>query len=220
VAPGQSKDVINLSSEQMYTSIKKDFFVGDANGTKCGIIGEIGSCWPIEQFERRSLEAAAAVQSEYPSIPVSIHPGRNKKAPFEIMRIFLEAGGNAAKTVMCHLDRTLLEDSDLLDFAELGTVLEFDLFGVETSYYQLSDEFDMPSDAIRINRLKHMVDEGLGERLVISHDIHTKQRLMRFGGHGYSHILQNVVPKMKMRGFSKKNIEDILINNPKKWLTV
>lgn len=36
---------------------------------------------------------------------VSFHPGRNREAPFEIMRIFMEAGGNAHKTIMSHLDR-------------------------------------------------------------------------------------------------------------------
>ncbi len=36
--------------------------------------------------------------------PVTFHPGRNPKSPFEIMRVFAEAGGKAEGTVMSHLD--------------------------------------------------------------------------------------------------------------------
>ena len=57
----------------------------------------------FSDFEKRSLRSAAAVQSELGS-PAIIHPGRNPKAPFEIMRIFLEAGAQAEMTVMSHLD--------------------------------------------------------------------------------------------------------------------
>ena len=35
---------------------------------------------------------------------LSFHPGRHKKSPFEIMRIFQEAGGVADKTIMGHLE--------------------------------------------------------------------------------------------------------------------
>ena len=55
-------------------------------------------------FERRSIQAAAEVQS-MTSCPVSFHPGRHKDAPAEIIRIYQEAGGNVSKAVMSHLDR-------------------------------------------------------------------------------------------------------------------
>lgn len=73
---------------------------------------------------------------------------------------------------------TLFDDDDLLEFAKIGCYNEFDLFGTECSYYELVDSIDMPSDAIRINRLKKLIDEGYGDKIVISHDIHTKHRLV------------------------------------------
>lgn len=42
---------------------------------------------------------------------------------------------------------------------------------------------------------------------------------MKFGGHGYSHILLTVVPKMLQRGITKDAIDKILIDNPRTWLT-
>lgn len=70
-------------------------------------LGEIASNWPIHQFEKNVLVASAHIQSEL-SVPVIIHPGRNAEAPFEVMRIFAEAGGNCQKTVMSHLDSELM----------------------------------------------------------------------------------------------------------------
>lgn len=56
------------------------------------------------EFEIKAIRAAAQVQQEL-KCPVSFHPGRNSKAPFEIMRLYTEAGGNANKAIMSHLDR-------------------------------------------------------------------------------------------------------------------
>lgn len=41
---------------------------------------------------------------------------------------------------------------------------------------------------------------------------------IKFGGHGYSHILNNVLPKMKGKGVSQATIDKIMIENPKTWL--
>ena len=41
-----------------------------------------------------------------------------------------------------------------------------------------------------------------------------------FGGHGYDHIITNVLPKMKMKGFSQNLIDQITIENPARWLTI
>lgn len=67
--------------------------------------------------------------------------------------------------------------------------------------------------------LAFLVKEGYEDKIVVAHDIHTKNRLTKYGGHGYSHILNNIVPKMLMRGISQHQVDKILIDNPKRWLT-
>lgn len=211
------------SIEDIYLKMKNELEYGiNSTKIKAGIIGEIGTCYPIHPFEKKVLRAAALVHNETPNVPISIHPGRNKDAPYECLRVILEAGANPEKIVMCHLDRTLFsKDNEVLEFAEsTKCILEFDLFGLETSYYELSDDLDIPNDADRIIRLKELIDEGHRERVVVSHDIHTKQRLMAFGGHGFGHISLNALPKMKMRGFTDDDINYIMKINPRKWLTL
>lgn len=107
----------------------------------------------------------------------------------------------------------------MLEFAKQGSYLQYDLFGIETSHYEVCDDIDMPSDSERVKKLKMFKDNGYLDKLLISQDIHTKHRLviycemglnnnvinsifvfffqMKFGGHGFSHILMNVIPMMK-----------------------
>lgn len=220
VTSTQKESTLKLSVEQMEEIIRKDMTEGciEEPSVKCGFIGEVGSSWPIDEFERKAILATAAIQEEL-NCPVSFHPGRNIEAPSEIIRLHLEAGGRKDKTVMSHLERTLTTESSLLDFAELGTFCQFDLFGTECSYYQLCPSVDMPSDAQRLEKVKSLIKEGLTDRILLAHDIHTKHRLIEFGGHGYSHINNNVIPKMKIKGITDEEVDQITIKNPAKWLS-
>ncbi|KAI9551402.1 hypothetical protein GHT06_021735 [Daphnia sinensis] len=220
VAAAQNYKLFEEPVEQLAEVMRTEQLEGcmEAREVRCGLIGEIGCSYPLHSFEKRVLEAAAVVQTEL-KCPVSIHPGRDPASPGQILRCFLEAGGRADQVSLCHLDRTLIRDDHLFDFAAMGSYLEFDLFGIECSHYQLNRQFDMPSDAQRISRLYQLIAEGYEDKILISQDIHTKHRLAKFGGHGYSHILENIVPKMRERGIEEGTLENILIKNPSRWLT-
>lgn len=76
----------------------------DGTDIRCGVIGEIGTGWPITESEKKVLKATAHAQAQL-GCPVIIHPGRNPAAPAEVVRILQEAGGDISRTVMSHLDR-------------------------------------------------------------------------------------------------------------------
>ncbi|XP_061549779.1 phosphotriesterase-related protein isoform X1 [Phycodurus eques] len=214
-----SDDTRKMSVEKLTDVIVSEILYGaDGTDIRCGVIGEIGTGWPITDSERKVLRAAAHAQAQL-GCPVIIHPGRNSPAPAEVVRVLQEAGGDIGKTVMSHLDRTIFNHAELLDFAEMGSYLEYDLFGVETLNYVFNPDVDMPSDSQRVNALALLVKEGYEDKIVIAHDIHTKDRLSKYGGHGYSHILRNIVPKMLRRGISQTQVDKILVDNPKRWLT-
>jgi len=218
IARAQSESVQALSVEALSAILRKEMTEGaDGTDIRCGFLGEIASVHPIHSFERRVLKATGEVQSEL-GCGVMVHPHRVKEAPYEAIRVYLEAGGRADKLVMAHMDRTLLDVESLLDFAQLGSYLEFDMFGIECSHYQLHEATDMPSDAQRVQWVKGLLAEGFQERIVLGHDIYAKHRLMKFGGHGYSHLLTNIVPKMLNRGISQENIQAMLVRNPSTWL--
>ncbi|XP_059475733.1 phosphotriesterase-related protein [Neocloeon triangulifer] len=213
--------LLGSSVEELAKTIRTDLTEGcpEKPEVKCGVIAEVGSGWPISVFEKRAIQATAIVQAEL-GCGASFHPGRDSGAPEEIARIYLEAGGAKDKAVLSHLDRTLHTKEDLLSFAETGFYCQYDLFGQETSLYQLNNQVDMPSDAERVNRIKWLVEDGRADKITVAHDIHTKHRLLNYGGHGYAHILLNVVPQMRVKGLSDDVINGILIRNPRTWLGV
>lgn len=73
---------------------------------------------------------------------------------------------------------TIRNDDTLLEFAKLGVYCQFDLFGTECSLYQLAMHIDMPSDAQRMDQAVLLANEGYEDRILMSHDIHTKHRLV------------------------------------------
>jgi phosphotriesterase-related protein len=184
---------------------------------KAGIIGEIGCSWPLTDNERKVLRAAATAQSET-GAPILIHPGRDESAPNEILEVLAEAGADLERVIMGHLDRTVFSDDTTIEIAKSGCYMEYDLFGNESSHYPLPGSY-MPNDEQRLEKIQLLMNEGFGEKILVAQDICTKHRLVKYGGHGYHHILQNIIPRMKQKGFSKEEIDNIVTNNPSKILT-
>ena len=211
------EDMDERSVEDLAREIVGDIVEGvEGSGVRAGIIGEIGCTWPLAPNERKSLSAAAIAQRET-GAAMLVHPGRHPDAPLEILELLASGGADISRVIMGHLDRTVFEFDALQSIAASGCYLEWDLFGNEGSYYPLA-EIDMPSDAQRLDFIERVADAGYSDRVVIGQDIATKHRLVSYGGHGYGHILENIVPKMRRKGFSEDAIRAITVGNPARIL--
>lgn len=190
----------------------------DDTGVKAGIIGEIGCSWPWTEAEKRSMQAAVLAQQET-GLALTIHPGRHEDAPFEIISFLRGAGADLSRTIMDHVERRLFDAASILRLAETGVVLEFDMFGFETSRFAQGGDVDLSSDGVRLTWIRTLLDAGHRDRIVISHDICTRTRQTSFGGHGCGHIFRNIVPMMRRRGFNETEVQAILVDNPANLLT-
>ena len=211
-------DMDERSVDYLAREIVGDIVDGaEGSGIRAGIIGEVGCTWPLAANERKSLSAAAIAQRET-GAAILVHPGRHPDAPLQILDLLADCGADISRVIMGHLDRTVFEFGAVQSIAASGCYLEWDLFGNEGSYYPLA-EIDMPSDAQRLDFLEAAVDAGYSDRIVIGQDIATKHRLVRYGGHGYGHILENIAPRMRRKGFSEDAIRAITVENPAAILT-
>ena len=193
---------------------------GGAWGTsvRAGIIGEIGCQAPWTDGEKRVMRGALTAQAET-GAAVNVHPGRHPDQPGEVAAFARAAGAPMDRVIISHIDRTIFDADRLLRLADTGCVVELDLFGWEQSNYSPDPGVDMPNDAVRLRWLRLLIDHGHGDRVLISSDICERTRLCRYGGHGYGHILSNVVPFMLRRGFSEDEVETILVRTPARLLT-
>jgi phosphotriesterase-related protein len=188
------------------------------SSVRCGIIGEIGCSWPLTPFERRSL-AAGAVAQRNTGASITVHPGRHPAAPHEILDILDAAGADLSRVIIDHMDRTFTTVEEVIALARRGCVVEYDFFGIEQSQYWMGIA-DLPTDWMRIHAIRRLFEQGLGDRIVMSHDICTRSRLQHYGGHGYSHMIRNVIPLMRDRGFSQAEIDTLLIDTPRRLLAL
>lgn len=213
------EEMNNKTESEIAQQIVQEITVGIGDTeVKAGIIGELGCSWPLEDNERKVLTGAAYAQKET-GASILIHPGRDETAPFEILDILGNGGADLSRVIIGHLDRTIFDGKTLLRLAERGSYLEYDLFGWEISYYPLSSH-DMITDGQRLDYIQLLLSKGYGDRIVMAHDIFGKHRWVQYGGTGYAHILENIVPRMRERGISAEDIEKILVGNPTKILTL
>jgi phosphotriesterase-related protein len=132
----------------------------------------------------------------------------------QILELIQKQGGDLRRTIMCHIERTIADERHLLDLAATGVWLEYDLFGLENSYYPYNPDFDMPNDGGRMAQILALIARGHQDQLLMSHDIAYKSSLTKYGGHGYHHLLVNVVPRLRRKGVDDAGLRRLLVENP------
>lgn len=187
---------------------------------KAGIIGELGCSWPLGKKEIKVLRAAALAQQQTGAV-ISVHPGFNEKAPFEIIDILTDAGAKPERIIIGHISLAFPIEADRarLDLAGRGCYLEWDLFGTDGLYPQLPSPYDVPNDVSCIKQIIKLAAEGYLGRILISHDTGNKVRLTSYGGNGFLLIPEVIVPLMLKRGLTQNQVHTLTVENPVSALT-
>ena len=148
--------------------------------------------------------------------PVLIHTPIWEKDGHRILDTLVEAGADVRKVALSHLDPTM-EDYEYADsLAKRGAYIVFDQFGMELMTHE---GIFLPSDGMRVRTIVEQIRRGNLERILISHDVAFKICLTRWGGFGYAHILENIVPRLLREGVSQQQVDVILIENPRRLLS-
>ncbi|MGH7415540.1 MAG: phosphotriesterase family protein [Candidatus Rokuibacteriota bacterium] len=216
VAAAHPPDMDRKTADDVAREIVADLTVGVGDtGVRAGFIGEIGTTWPWADNEKKVVRAAVAAQRDT-GAALMIHPGRHERLPLQIVDFVRQNGGDLGRTIMCHVERTIVDPAVLLELAATGVRLEYDLFGLETSYYPYNPAFDMPNDGERMRQILFLIERGHLAQILMSHDIAYKHCLTRWGGFGYHHLLVNVIPRLRAKGADDKTIQTLLIDNPRR----
>jgi len=202
----------------------------DDTTVRAGIVGEIGlSDAPSGQWhdqEEKVLRAGARAALRT-GASVSIHPpaARDPESPpsvraLEVLDVCTDVGLPAERVVIGHMDQSKWADAGLdavTDLASRGAFVEFDLFGHER--YMFGEQDAQLSDWERVEQVIELVERGYGDRLVLSQDIYLKHWLSKYGGVGWTHILETIVPALLDRGLDQDAVDRMLVENPAQILT-
>ena len=216
-------ELANMTEEDIAEEIVQDIVVGIGDTGVCaGIIGEIGCNMPLEEGERKVLRASAIAQQRT-GAAINMHPSRSDEVLLETLKILNDAGADLSRTAISHCDHCDFSRKTYHKLASFGCYIEFDTFGypaipLPASFVPGGGLLDMPSEVWRIREVKYLIDEGFLNRILISQDICMRHRYVTYGGHGYAHILRNVVPWMRRGGITDQQIHTIMVENPKRLL--
>lgn len=197
---------------ERWLGIWKDGF-GD--GSVPGIIGEIGTSSVISSDERKSLIAAATASCET-GAAISVHVEPFAQTEQEILRILIGAGAKPSRIILSHID-VEYDEEKLKRLAEENIFIEFDQFGFPPE--GLDRGRPIPNDTDRLRMIDLLISSGAEDRILLSHDVCTRNQWACWGGGGFAHIGTRVQPKL-IRTFGEDLAEKLLWHNAVEALAI
>jgi len=186
--------------------------IGDTT-IRAGVLGELGTSSPIHPDEIKVLRAAAQAHLET-GVPINVHCALWAREGLRVLDILEAEGVDLRRVALSHMDELLDYDYHCA-LAARAAWLSFDTWGSTFDFGKHRE----PSDAERLDHLCRMIDAGWPRQILLSHDACTKLNLRRYGGKGISHILTDVVPQLERAGVPSSTIRELLVDNPRRYLT-
>ncbi len=195
---------------------------------RAGLIGEIGltgipkgagrkKVGPMTAEEEKTLRAAgrASVQT---GLTVTVHLDPfEPRAAIPALDVLAQEGVAPERIILDHMDQ--VHDLDYhLAAADRGVYVEYDSLGREHYTDEWGYGFHWGHDSWRVEFAKELIERGHGDQLLFSQDVCMKTDLRAYGGPGYGHVLNNIVPTLLELGVGRADIDRILIDNPARAL--
>ena len=201
-----------LSIDEIAAQFVEELEVGvDGGPVRAGVIGEIGTGDPFTPGEERVIRAAARAQLQT-GAPINVHCAAGGTQVFRILDAIQDEGqDDLSRVVLSHMDVAVDIERDVA-IAERGAFVEYDTFGHEN--YPDSRGYQMPSDQERVAAVAQLLDRGIGDRLLLSHDVCFRHLWTRYGGYGYANLLTRVTSLMSDAGISAADRERLFVHNP------
>ena len=197
--------------------------IGDT-GVRAGNIGEIGlSGYPNDPFqpaEEKVLRAAARAQART-GASLTIHPNAGihglREAPADHLDTYIDViereGADLAKLYVSHMGFFPVETAKRVLGRGVGFVA-YDHFGHEEYYEALGPGRAFPRDKEEVALVLALLEAGHADRVLIGCEVGWKTCYKAYGGWGYAHVLDHIVPWLKDCGATDADVRTILVDNP------
>jgi phosphotriesterase-related protein len=195
----------------------RDIKVGvGGTGIKAGVIKCATDRQGVTANIERILRATAQAHRET-GAPISTHTDSSTKSGLDQQRIFASEGVDLSRVVIGHSG-----DSTDLDYLrqlmDQGSVIGCDRFGLYLP------EHGLPGMDTRIDTIARLCELGYSDRIVLAHDAtcftdwFPSDGGMQLPTWVHTHISNAVVPAMLELGISQRDVDAMLIDNPRRIL--
>jgi phosphotriesterase-related protein len=192
--------------------IVREIEVGaDGTDVRAGMIGEIGTEIEfISPAQERVFRAAARAQRKT-GVSIWTHTTHFGSLAMEQIALLREEGVPLDRIVISHLgDR--FDCEFLRPIAEAGVYMSIDNVGYEGNGY--------PDDEVRASNIAFLVQEGFVNQVMMSMDIGAKKFLLSYKGHGFAHLIENFLPRLRSKGVTEEQISIMTVQNPARALAI
>lgn len=173
---------------------------------RAGIIKAASDYQKIDGPTEVALEAAALAHIRT-GAPILTHTEMGTQG-LQQVRLLQSKGVRPENVILSHMDRNL----DLFvhrELAETGAFLEYDGPG-RVKYFP---------ESTLIAVIRGMFDAGLGQHILLGGDTARRSYWKAYGGGpGMAYMLEHFVPRLRREGFTKEQIDLLLIYNPARAL--
>jgi phosphotriesterase-related protein len=185
---------------------------GDGRVARPGIIGEIGTDKPWVSAQEERVFRAAARAARRTGLAVTTHAVLSDVGRAQL-RILEEEGLDPSRVVIGHADSYPSLDH-LRAVVETGASVEFDFLGMSFTPQERHGEGRI------VELVCDLLAAGHAERVLLSQDVCHNSQLSRYGGNGYTYLLEAFLPRLREAGVSDAEVETITVANPRRLLTV
>lgn len=207
-------DMGSRSVEDLTDVIVRDVTVGaDGTSIRSGVIGEVGvEGNPLTPDEIKSVRAAGRA-SRATGAPISFHFGGYMEEKFKVIDTLAAEGADLKRVVMGH-SNSIADDLPFMKrLLARGVYIQFDTLGRTGSRLGTVDDGKV---AVAIAAL---AKAGFADRILLSQDVCHKIELKKYGGTGYSYVMEFVIPELRRLGVTEEQITEMMVENPKRVLT-
>ncbi len=223
-------DMDQRTVEDLTEEIVRDVTVGVGDtGIRAGIIGEVGiNGDPLTRNEEKSIRATARA-SRVTGAAISFHHGGTGRERFRVADMVVGEGADLERTIFGHSNSYCGDLGFLLELLDLGVYLQFDTLGIVGAPIARFPAFPGPKhesgyqaaqDVLVGEAIPKLIDAGFENQILISQDVCLKVQLKCYGGTGYTFILDKFIPYLRNQGLTQEHIDKLIIENPKRVLTV
>lgn len=209
-----SRQTVNEVADEIIS----DLTVG-VNGVKAGYIGEIGTSATVTESEWKVVKAAG-IASVKTGAAIQVHTSLWERNGLAIADELIKTGVKPEKICIDHIDVDIRKDY-LDDLLKKGIFVEFDNFGKEFFMLPRKDGWlrgRFAYDLERVQTIKSLIEDGYKNRILVTNDLCLKSMLTSYGGNGYAHIIDNVMPMLEFVGVSEADIKTMTEVNPAEFL--
>lgn len=185
--------------------------VGDT-GIRPGIIGEIGTDKPWVTPAEERIHRAVARASRRTGLAITTHAVMSDVGAAQL-RIFEEEGVDPGRVVIGHAD-SYPHLEHYLSLIARGASIEFDFLGMSFTPQEKHGEGRV------VDLLLELLARGHGDRVLLSQDVCHNSQLRHYEGNGYTYLQTAFLPRLRERGVSEAEIEQLTVANPRRVLTI